>query len=140
MGIGILSFMIGSYWDDNYRNRPFYGQRDRWAPHETNDGRQGWNGQTNRNPRPQAWQPQAPAYRGYGNGAGQAPGMHGTGQPNGRDMRTSQPMPGGAQVNPAPPAPHVGSPMPGAPAPGNSGRNGRDHGKDEAGKADPRHD
>jgi uncharacterized protein YraI len=41
MGIGILSFMIGSYWDDNYRSRPFYGQRNRWARHDGNGGQQG---------------------------------------------------------------------------------------------------
>jgi len=30
LGIGVLSFMFGTYWDDHYRNRTFYRERDRW--------------------------------------------------------------------------------------------------------------
>lgn len=30
MGIGILSFVFGSYWDSHYRSRPFYAERPRW--------------------------------------------------------------------------------------------------------------
>ena len=26
----IVSFILGSYWDDNYRNRPFYSRQDNW--------------------------------------------------------------------------------------------------------------
>jgi uncharacterized protein YraI len=29
-GIGTLNFSIGQYWDDNYRQRPFYDDRNRW--------------------------------------------------------------------------------------------------------------
>ncbi len=30
MGIGVISFSFGSYWDNYYRGRSFYGNRDRW--------------------------------------------------------------------------------------------------------------
>lgn len=30
IGIGIVAFDLGFYWDQNYRGRPWYGQRQRW--------------------------------------------------------------------------------------------------------------
>lgn len=30
MGVGVISFSFGSYWDSYYRGRSFYGDRDRW--------------------------------------------------------------------------------------------------------------
>jgi|APCry1669189241_1035207.scaffolds.fasta_scaffold14785_3 uncharacterized protein YraI len=30
IGIGILAFSVGSYWDQHYVGRPWYGQRQRW--------------------------------------------------------------------------------------------------------------
>lgn len=30
LGIPTVTFSIGRYWDDHYRNRPFYRDRDRW--------------------------------------------------------------------------------------------------------------
>lgn len=30
IGIPVITFVIGSYWDHYYRDRPFYRERDRW--------------------------------------------------------------------------------------------------------------
>jgi len=30
IGIGIISFTLGAYWNDHYRDRPWYHERDRW--------------------------------------------------------------------------------------------------------------
>lgn len=32
LGIAIIGFALHEYWHDHYRERPFYGQRDRWVP------------------------------------------------------------------------------------------------------------
>lgn len=31
IGIGVLGFNLGNYWDQNYRGRPWYSQRQSWA-------------------------------------------------------------------------------------------------------------
>ena len=52
----IVSFILGSYWNDNYRNRPFYNSQNNW-----NNWRPG-----NRPPpgfRPQPQPPQPPIFR-----------------------------------------------------------------------------
>jgi len=35
IGLPIIAFTLGAYWNQNYRNRPWYGQRSHWAhrPH-----------------------------------------------------------------------------------------------------------
>ena len=48
LGIGILSFVFGSYWDEHYRGRPFYAERTRWQQDYTQHYRPEWG------PRPQA--------------------------------------------------------------------------------------
>jgi uncharacterized protein YraI len=31
LGIGVLGFILDDYWNDHYRGRPWYGERDRWV-------------------------------------------------------------------------------------------------------------
>lgn len=40
LGIALIPFVLGSYWDSHYRNRPWWNERDHWAS------------------RPPTWQPQ----------------------------------------------------------------------------------
>ncbi len=60
LALPIVSFILGSYWNDNYRNRPWYGQQDNW-----NDWRPGkrpppvW-GNGYRPPRPPVVGPRPP--------------------------------------------------------------------------------
>jgi len=42
VGIGFLSFSFGSYWDNNYRGRPFYNDRGRWERHYHDKYRSSW--------------------------------------------------------------------------------------------------
>lgn len=42
MGIVILSFSFGNYWDNYYRSRPFYSQRPRWEQHYNNNYQPSW--------------------------------------------------------------------------------------------------
>jgi len=42
LGIGILSFSFGMYWDDHYRDRNFYRERDRWEQQYQQNYRPVW--------------------------------------------------------------------------------------------------
>ncbi len=42
IGIGVLSFSFGSYWDNYYRGRPFYGERSRWERHYFDNYKAHW--------------------------------------------------------------------------------------------------
>jgi uncharacterized protein YraI len=39
LGIPTVTFSIGRYWDDHYRGRPFYRERDRWRDGDWRDER-----------------------------------------------------------------------------------------------------
>jgi len=41
IGIGIISFTLGAYWNDHYRDRPWYHERDRWE-HRSFDDHSGY--------------------------------------------------------------------------------------------------
>ena len=42
--IGIVAFVIGTYWDTHYHNRPFYSDRARWQQSYTQRYRPEWGG------------------------------------------------------------------------------------------------
>lgn len=42
LGLGILSFSFGIYWDNNYRNRSFYRERDTWQRRYEQNYRPSW--------------------------------------------------------------------------------------------------
>jgi uncharacterized protein YraI len=45
IGAPVVSFSVGSYWDDHYRGRSFYRERDRWdrrGGYDRNDRREDW--------------------------------------------------------------------------------------------------
>uniref|UniRef100_UPI0034CF4ED5 SH3 domain-containing protein n=1 Tax=Roseomonas sp. 18066 TaxID=2681412 RepID=UPI0034CF4ED5 len=47
IGLPIVGFTIGHYWDSHYRGQPWYGERDRWAyapPPPPPGPRPGWGG------------------------------------------------------------------------------------------------
>lgn len=50
LALPIISFILGSYWNDNYRNRPWYGNQNQWS-----NFRPGY-----RPPRPPIIRPQPP--------------------------------------------------------------------------------
>ncbi len=73
MGIIILSFSFGNYWDNNYRSRPFYSQRPRWEQHYNNSYQPSWGPRsTAPNATPQPRQPDTGRRQG-GRPQGQAP-------------------------------------------------------------------
>lgn len=65
IGLGILTFSFGNYWDSYYRSRPFYAQRPQWQQHYTNNYRPSWGPRSNApSAPPQQGQP------GWGGGRG----------------------------------------------------------------------
>lgn len=42
MGIGVTTFSFGTYWDNHYQGRRFYGQRQRWQSQSDNAYRPEW--------------------------------------------------------------------------------------------------
>lgn len=97
MGIGILSFMFGDYWDNHYRSRPFYSERPRWEQHYQSRYRPEWGPRYRgpsvapqpRQPAPQQRRPAPQQHR---------PGMDG--QQRMTPMPQRQPAPGVPRVAP----------------------------------------
>ncbi|WP_421849927.1 SH3 domain-containing protein [Novosphingobium sp.] len=42
MGIGVTTFLFGSYWDNHYQGRRFYGERQRWQSQYDSGYRPEW--------------------------------------------------------------------------------------------------
>lgn len=87
LGLGILSFSFGNYWDSYYRGRLFYSQRPQWQQHYTNNYRPSWGPRSNAPiVVPQQGQP------GWGGGRG--------GRPQGQAVPPRQYVPTAPQVAP----------------------------------------
>ncbi|WP_095951045.1 SH3 domain-containing protein, partial [Variovorax boronicumulans] len=126
IGVPIVSFVIGSYWADYYRDRPWYGDRRWWGHRPPPPPIAGW-----RPPPPvhPGWQPRpwpGPGVRpphGPGVRPPHGPGVrppHGPGirPPVDPGFRPPRPQPG---FRPGPP-PGVSHPHPGGGRPGGGGR------------------
>ena len=107
IGLGVLSFMFGTYWDNHYRGRPFYSDRPRWQQNYTQHYRPEWGGHR-------------PAQNGPWQNGNQHPGVQnrqpyqGQGQPGqAAPYRGANPAPRPADTRPAETR-HI---TPGAPAP-----------------------
>lgn len=126
IGVPIVSFVIGSYWADYYRDRPWYGDRRWWGHRPPPPPIAGW-----RPPPPvhPGWQPRP--WPGPGVRPPHGPGVrppHGPGirPPVDPGFRPPRPQPG---FRPGPP-PGVSHPHPGGgrPGGGGGGGGGRPHG------------
>ncbi|MDA5193248.1 SH3 domain-containing protein [Govanella unica] len=60
LGLGIVSFDFGNYWDSYYRGRPFYSERGRWENHYHTNYKSSWGPRAthNDNQHPSRMQPQ----------------------------------------------------------------------------------
>ncbi|SCX74448.1 SH3 domain-containing protein [Variovorax sp. EL159] len=118
IGVPIVSFVIGSYWADYYRDRPWYGDR-RWWGNRPPPPIAGWRPPPPVRPgwQPRPWPP-GPGFRPPGPGFRPGPGPRPPVDPGFRP-----PRPPGFRPGPPPGMPH---PHPGGGRPGGGG--GHPHG------------
>ena len=81
IGIGVLAFMFGTYWDNHYRGRPFYSERNRWERHYNDAYRPQWGPRPSVPPAGHAPDRQPPR-----------PGQHGAAEPH-QDRQVAVPPP-----------------------------------------------
>lgn len=95
LGLPVITFSLLTYWDDYYRGRPWYGQRDSWThrrmpPHTRPSGR------------PQSGPPPAQPAN---------PRMGGRPEPEGGERGPTEPQRAERGRNPQPGRPHAGPPV-----------------------------
>ncbi|MFP3640744.1 MULTISPECIES: SH3 domain-containing protein [Paraburkholderia] len=123
IGLPLITFSIGSYWDHYYRGRPWYGDRGRWAnhpppPHRPPPPPQGGNRPPaggNRPPSTSPTSPPPPGPPGAGHGHRPGPPQQGDRPPQAPPQQGSRPpqapppqqggRPPGQGGNPAGPPP-----------------------------------
>lgn len=71
MGIGVTTFAFGSYWENHYQGRRFYGQRQQWQSQYDNGYRPEWGD------REQRQDSESDRNRGRGRDRRQSEGQHG---------------------------------------------------------------
>ncbi|PIF76080.1 uncharacterized protein YraI [Variovorax sp. 54] len=135
IGVPIVSFVIGSYWADYYRDRPWYGDRRWWGQRPPPPPIAGWRPPPPVRPgwQPRPWPPGQGVRPPHGPGVRppHGPGVRPPGGPGYRPpvdpgFRPPRPQPG---FRPGPP-PGVSHPHPGGgrPGGGGGGGGGRPHG------------
>ena len=101
LGIPLITFSIGSYWDNYYRGRPFYSDRGRWESHP-------WHPPAARFA--PNWRPPAPPHGGYRPPAYHPPPPnHGGGRPDYHPPNNGGHPP--PHTNRPPPPPHENHPQ-----------------------------
>ncbi|MCO4880355.1 SH3 domain-containing protein [Paraburkholderia caribensis] len=126
IGLPLITFSIGSYWDHYYRGRPWYGDRGRWAnhpPHRPPPPPPGGNSPPpggNRPPSASPASPPPPGPSAAGHGHRPGPPQQGERPPQGQPPQQGgrPPVQGG---NPSGPPPAHGGEHPPGPPPAQGG-------------------